>query len=407
MIQKNIISIWIGSDTPPDLIQKCLNTAKIEGFNHVFIDNRTDLSGIPSTYLKACLAAKKWAKAADWLRLYFLYENGGVYLDADMEVLYPEKLAPLLDNDLFVCKEENGFIANSAIGACKGHPLLKMCLEEMEKMDGSDDKVFEYGMELFTKHCYAWPSQVKILTPDYFFPYNHETGENKETLNTICIHHFYKTWKELKPCEELATYLKRPLPIVTERCKYAPIELAWRWPEYKDNVLDFYRENDLYLFDLTLYHDILMPGRGTHEWFCKIIQKYGIQTVLDYGGGIGEWTIQANKAGAKCDYLDVDGVMKDYAKWRFGRRGISASFLKEDDEFGTYDLIAVMDTLEHIPEPEPIIKKLSEKAKYIICNPEEIPYNWVYPCHVSRFDLTPYFEKVESYLWKSRFFQSS
>lgn len=204
------------------------------------------------------------------------------------------------------------------------------------------------------------------------------------------------------PCQELATYLNRPIEIVTERCKYSPFELAWKWPEYKDRTLDFYKENDLYLFDLTYYHDLIMPHRGTHEWFKDIIKRYDIKTVLDYGGGIGEYTILATEAGAKCDYLDVDGESKKYAQWRFDRRNIKPNMLNETaEDFGSYDLITIMDTLEHIPDPVPIIKKLSEKAKYIICNPEEIPYNWVYPCHISRFDLTPYFTKIENYLWKN------
>lgn len=211
----------------------------------------------------------------------------------------------------------------------------------------------------------------------------------------------------MKPCEELATYLNRPLELVTERCKYAPYELAWRWPEYKDRSLDFYRESDLYMFDLTLYHDLIMPLRGTHEWFKNVIKNYGIKTVLDYGGGIGDYTILAKEAGAECDYLDVNGKSKQYALWRFARRNMWPNVLDENAPWGKYDLVAIMDCLEHIEDPEPIIKELAAKAKYIICNPEEIPYNWVYPQHISRFDLTPYFEKVENYLWKNRSGQQS
>jgi len=209
-------------------------------------------------------------------------------------------------------------------------------------------------------------------------------------------------------CRELATYLDRPIELVTERCKYAPYELAYLWPSYKDRTLDFYREAELYLFDLTLYQNILKE-RLTDIKFKESIKEHGFRNMLDFGGGIGNWTIWAIEAGADCDFLDVEGVMLDYARWRFEKRGFQPRIFKEDEieniEF--YDCIVASDVFEHIENPEPVIKNLSQKCKYMWCNEEEIPYNAIYPMHISHFTLNPYFEKINQYLWKSRFSQSA
>lgn len=189
MIPKRIISIWVGGEPTP-LARACMRSHSFFNYEHIFINDNTDMPD--SKYLRACLDSKKWVKAADYLRLFHLYEKGGVYLDSDMDLLRP--LDDLMGHDFFVGKEENGFIANSVIGSVAGHPILKACLDEMENLDGSDDKVFEYGMELFSKHCYQNQDKICILTPDYFFPFNHQTMKTHHTDNTRTFHHFTKSW---------------------------------------------------------------------------------------------------------------------------------------------------------------------------------------------------------------------
>lgn len=196
MVPKRVFSVWLGGN-PPELVKKCLKTHEIPGYEHRLITEENCFKDHP--YVKEALGAKKWVKAADFLRLWYLNEEGGIYLDADMEVLKP--LDDLLDNEMFTCREENGFIANSVIGSIAGHPVLKKSLDEMTaRFKGNDDKVFEAGMEIFSKNA-SEDTSVKVLTADFFFPYNHQTGVTKHTENTRCFHHFLKSWvpKELPP----------------------------------------------------------------------------------------------------------------------------------------------------------------------------------------------------------------
>lgn len=204
--------------------------------------------------------------------------------------------------------------------------------------------------------------------------------------------------------QELAEYTGRPLELVTQRCLTAPIELAWQWERYRDDPLRFYRESDLYIFDLTMYQT-LQYERKFYDWYTRMIRTYGWRTMLDYGGGIGEYTIVAANERVTPVFLEVAGSRTlDYALWRFGRRGLGGiEVWDENTELAgsTFDFVVIMDVLEHLEEPAPLVAELAQCARFIIVNPGEVPYNCIYPQHISRYSLNPHFEHVERYLWRS------
>lgn len=191
IIPKIIYTIWLGNEAP-DFIQKCIKTHIIEGYEHRMIT----LENIPTNieYVNKAIAAKKWVKAADYLRMWYLDNYGGIYLDADMEVLPNKNFDDLLCHQMFAAMEENRFVANSLIGSIKGHPLFKKYFEKVESnFKGDDDKYFESSMEIFTPLAYEDPT-VKVLQPEYFFPYNWQTGVINVTDKTIAFHQFAKSW---------------------------------------------------------------------------------------------------------------------------------------------------------------------------------------------------------------------
>ena len=206
------------------------------------------------------------------------------------------------------------------------------------------------------------------------------------------MHDYYK---------ELADYLKRDVRLVFERCNYARFELAWRWEKYKEhNFLDeFYKDTDLYLFDLTMYCDHLQK-RGTFDWFRKMIKEKEIKTMVDFGGGIGEYSIIASEMGVKCTHYDFEGQLLDYATHRFKKRKLDIKTYDLSHDFPEADLYVCMDVFEHLKDPVPNIEKISKLCKYMVCNPTEPPYNIIYPQHLSRFIL-PQFELIDRYLYKS------
>jgi hypothetical protein len=129
--------------------------------------------------------------------MYYLYTEGGIYLDADTEVLEGKNFDEFLDYKMFVCKEDNGFIANGIVGSIQDHPLLGDFLNYVEQnFKGDDNKIFEAGMEIFTKMVYGAKPKwgIKIFPQEVFLPFNHQTGITNITDRTITYHHYTKFW---------------------------------------------------------------------------------------------------------------------------------------------------------------------------------------------------------------------
>jgi SAM-dependent methyltransferase len=214
-----------------------------------------------------------------------------------------------------------------------------------------------------------------------------------------------QTLYEERLIKELSDYTGKSPWLCEQRTKFATLELAFLWDQYKNDPLKYYKETDLYIFDLTMYH-IHLEKRGVHAWFEEQIRKYDWKQILDFGGGTGEYTILAEQNGVKTTFVEM-GKTLEYARWRFTRYNVhpNEEDSNEDGSFDLnkkYDCIVVMDVLEHLPDPEPMIKKLAECTSFIICNPSEIKYSEIYPQHISHVDLTPYFTNVEKYLWKRK-----
>ena len=97
------------------------------------------IKDINCDFLKEALAVKKWAYAADFVRLYAVYNEGGIYLDTDVKVF--KSFDSLLEAKAFIGKEnsihfEGGFTAQYLSSHCFGaephHPFIKSCLEYFE-----------------------------------------------------------------------------------------------------------------------------------------------------------------------------------------------------------------------------------------------------------------------------------
>jgi SAM-dependent methyltransferase len=193
--------------------------------------------------------------------------------------------------------------------------------------------------------------------------------------------------------QELTEYTKRPYDLVRERCVRSPVELAWLWDKY-DNPIDFYKETDLYIFDLSNYQNTLQEI-GFLDWYSKTLTENNIKSVLDFGGGIGETTIISAEKGIDTTYLDIiDSKTTEYAKWRFNRYNVNPKIIGHTEEFGNYDLIVAMDVLEHLKNPQEMIEKFSNKCKYLICPDRMDTYDVYYPQHISHYNLFTHFKQI-------------
>ena len=108
MIPKVIHCIWLSGDDKPKLYQECINSWHdiMPGYEV----KEWSMSNLPEevlnhSFVASAIQAKKWAFAADYIRLWLLYTYGGVYLD--MDVMVYKKFDPFLNHSAFGCIEFN------------------------------------------------------------------------------------------------------------------------------------------------------------------------------------------------------------------------------------------------------------------------------------------------------------
>lgn len=195
MIPKIIHFCWLSKDSYPKLINDCINSWKKNLPDYEFILWDTNRININSNiWLKQAFENKKYAFAADYIRFYALYHYGGIYLDADVEVL--RSFNDLLYRREFIGEEASGDIEAAIVGAEKNLPWIKQCLAYYDnrpfiKNDGSLDMK---PVPIIVKKVLENYKDVQVLPYQYFSPKNYYIQKIQVSPKTYCIHHFDGKW---------------------------------------------------------------------------------------------------------------------------------------------------------------------------------------------------------------------
>lgn len=209
MIPKTIHYCWLSGDPYPELIGKCIQSWMVHLPDYQFVLwDRKKAETIESEWLKQTIALKKYAFAADFIRIYSILHYGGVYLDTDVELV--ASLNPFLSHNFFIGVEYNNDLEPAVFGAIAGHPLLINLLSYYQnrffiKSDGSQDNrplptIFnevaslKFGFKPTGKMQHFKNEGIAIYPCDYFSPKNIYFKQIKKTGNTVAIHHFDGSW---------------------------------------------------------------------------------------------------------------------------------------------------------------------------------------------------------------------
>ncbi|MBO7489156.1 MAG: hypothetical protein J6T88_02645 [Bacteroidales bacterium] len=181
MIPKIIHYCWFSGDKKPALIRKCIRSWKkyLPDYEiRCWDGNSFDFDSIQFT--REAMSVKKYAAAADYVRLYALYNYGGIYLDSDVEVF--KSLTPFLDNTFFSGYEffDKYEIEAGILGSVKGFPFLKECMEYYKTTpfihkDGEYDININQAPYILTKHAIPYgfkATDLEQTTPNgmHFYP---------------------------------------------------------------------------------------------------------------------------------------------------------------------------------------------------------------------------------------------
>lgn len=161
-----------------------------------------------NNYVKQAYESKKWAFVTDYVRLFVLYEYGGIYMDTDVELLKP--LDEFLNLHAFSSFEDNDYVPTGLMAAEKNNKWIKDLLDEYSNINFIDEKgnmdtttnvvritnLTEKKYGLIRKSSYQNLANgiVTFFPSDYFCPKSWKTGNINITENTYAIHHFSGSW---------------------------------------------------------------------------------------------------------------------------------------------------------------------------------------------------------------------
>lgn len=209
MIPKKIHYCWFGGNPLPEDTQRYIESWKKFCPDYEIIEwNESNFDIDIYPYVREAYDNKKYAFVSDVARLYALVQEGGIYLDTDVEVL--KTLDAFLHHTAFTCFENDNYVASAIIGGEKGCQYAKDHLDAYKnrcfvKSDGTLDTtanvvgmtqyMVEHGLRL-DNTLQDFPGLITIYPNDYFCPKRSEiTGYKILPKNAHTIHYFIGSWQ--------------------------------------------------------------------------------------------------------------------------------------------------------------------------------------------------------------------
>jgi hypothetical protein len=234
VIPKKIHYCWLSGEEMPAGLLRCLASWRqiMPDYELIKWDcSRFDIES--NTFALEAFRARKWAFAADYIRMHALYTEGGIYLDSD--VLVKKRFDEFLLRDFFTSLEYHyKYVAQqrtlellnpdgssrqpntrkpgiglqaAVMGAAQGHPFLKDCLDYYR------DRPFALGNGEYYDKIIA-PDIYAMVAEKYGFRYRDERQELREnmlilpsqifaggireaTWKSYAIHYCAGSWREL------------------------------------------------------------------------------------------------------------------------------------------------------------------------------------------------------------------
>ena len=205
MIPKTIHYCWFGENEISEKEKEC-----IDSWKRVMPDyeikkwDESNYDYKKNSFIKDAYESKKWAFVSDFARLDIIYNNGGIYLDTDVEVI--KRFDELLLNKAFFGFENSNYVSNGlGFGAEQNNSIIKENLDFYKKLEFNINNLNsiscsqittnvlkDHGLVLNNK--YQELDYATIYPKDYFCPIDYYTGKTSITNNTFSIHHFFMSW---------------------------------------------------------------------------------------------------------------------------------------------------------------------------------------------------------------------
>lgn len=209
MIPKVIHYCWFGKQPLPKSVKANIDSWKKNCPDYTIVQwNEDNFDVNKYCFTKEAYEKKQWAFVSDVARLDIIYNNGGIYLDTDVELI--KSLDSVLNTQAyFACEDRFSVATGLGFGAIKYNQfvlsnLKEYCNRHFVNSDGSLNKVlcvditthllFERGFK--ANNAKQKLNGITIYPSSYFCPIRLGHRNDKVKINTISIHHYNASWKK-------------------------------------------------------------------------------------------------------------------------------------------------------------------------------------------------------------------
>jgi mannosyltransferase OCH1-like enzyme len=213
MIPRTIHYCWFGNQPMPESHRRY-----IEGWQALMPDYRfvfwnEENAPMDRAYLQRARAARRWVNLSNFIRLYSVYHEGGIYLDTDVEVV--RRLDPLLVEakcffgyQIASREPAENSVNNAVFGAEPNHPFVKKMLDAIEVLYDGLETEYLSGPHLSTFMLRSHgildemgegaTHDVRVFPHHYFYPYSWLETYHPDCVqkDTYAIHHWAALWGE-------------------------------------------------------------------------------------------------------------------------------------------------------------------------------------------------------------------
>lgn len=207
-MEKIIHYCWFGKGKKNKKILKCIDSWKkylpnwkIKEWN----EENFDISS--NKYVKQAYDLKKYAFVSDYVRMYALFNEGGLYLDTDIEIRRNfEK--ELFNKKMIISYELDNTVMTGLIYTVNNNPIIKEALEYYQDKEFiiSNGKIDDIPNTMFFSEIiknkgfflngkYIEKDRISIYPYDYFCAFDMKNSCYNITSNTYAIHHYDGSWQ--------------------------------------------------------------------------------------------------------------------------------------------------------------------------------------------------------------------
>lgn len=206
MIPKRIHYCWFGGKPLPACAKRYIKTWKKQCPDYEIIrwdESNFNVDGHPFT--RSAYENKAWAFVSDFARIKIVYDQGGIYLDTDVELL--RNIDFLLNYDFFIGVQQWDSVCNTGLGfgASKNNEIVLDMIKQYDNRTYKDEKKKEltcpHMNDIVLKEAgYQVNDSATVignaivLPPRYMDPL--APGNSRDLLcdETISIHHYSASW---------------------------------------------------------------------------------------------------------------------------------------------------------------------------------------------------------------------